>query len=392
MIVTKAHRPGTGRSTLAVHAGTGPDAATGAVNVPIYASSTFIQPEPGVTTGWEYARSGNPTRHAFEEALAQIEGGARGFAFASGLAAEATILDLLPHGSHIIASPDLYGGSWRLFQKVRKQSANLSVTHTDINDPAALKAALQPNTKMIWVETPGNPTLSVTNLEAAAAFAKQHGLISVVDNTFASPAVQRPLDHGIDIVVHSVTKYIGGHSDLIAGAVVVGQDRPELTERMGFLQNAVGAVLDPFQSFLARRGLMTLEIRAERHAANALKIARFLEGQPNVERVIYPGLPSHPQHNVAMKQMSSGGGMVTLITKGDQDFTVRFLKNLKIFGLAESLGGVESLVGYPWMMSHASVPEDLRRQMGVTPQLVRLSVGIEDAEDLIADLEAALAV
>jgi cystathionine gamma-lyase len=381
-----------GRSTLAVHAGPGADPATGAVMTPIYASSTFIQPEPGVTTGWEYARSGNPTRASFEEALAEVEGGAKGFAFASGLAAEATILDLLPHGSHIIASPDLYGGSWRLFEKVRKLSANLSVTHTDVNDPAALKAALQPNTKMLWVETPGNPTLSVTNLETAATFAKDHGLISVVDNTFASPAVQRPLEHGIDIVVHSVTKYIGGHSDLVAGAVVVRKDRAELTDRMGFLQNAVGAVLDPFQSFLARRGLMTLELRAERHAANALKIARFLESHAKVERVYYPGLPSHPNHNVAMKQMSSGGGMVTLITKGEQDFTVRFLKSLKIFGLAESLGGVESLVGYPWMMSHASVPEDQRRAMGVTPQLVRLSVGIEDSDDLIADIEAALAV
>jgi len=346
-----------------------------------------------VVAAWlEYARSGNPTRSAFEQALAQMEGGSAGFAFASGLAAEATILDLLPHGSHIIASQDLYGGSWRLFHRVRKASANLTVSHIDVNDPAALKAALQPNTKMIWIETPGNPTLSIANLESAAAFAKQHGLISVVDNTFASPAVQRPLEHGVDIVVHSVTKYIGGHSDLVAGAAIVGQNRPELVERLGFLQNAVGAVLDPFQAFLARRGLMTLELRAERHAANALKIARFLEGHNKVERVYYPALPSHPGHNIAMKQMSSGGGMVTLITKGDQDFTVRFLKKLSIFGLAESLGGVESLVGYPWMMSHASVPEDQRREMGVTPNLVRLSVGIEDADDLIADLETSLGV
>ena len=377
---------------MAVHAGPGPDPATGAVMPPIYATSTFIQPEPGVTTGWEYARSGNPTRAAFEQALAQVEGGAAGFAFASGLAAEATILELLPHGSHIIASGDLYGGSWRLFHRVRKESANLSVSHVDMNDPAALKAALQPNTRMIWIETPGNPTLSIVNLESAAAFAKEHGLISVVDNTFASPAVQRPLEHGADIVVHSVTKYIGGHSDLVAGAAVIRHGRPELVERMGFLQNAIGGVLDPFQAFLARRGLMTLELRAERHAANALKIARFLEGNNKVERVFYPALPSHPGHNVAMKQMSSGGGMVTLLTKGDQDFTVRFLKKLSIFGLAESLGGVESLVGYPWMMSHASVPEDQRREMGVTPNLVRLSVGIEDADDLIADLQAALAV
>ena len=389
--MTKSNRTNAGRSTLAVHAGPGPD-ATGAVMPAIYASSTFIQPEPGVTTGWEYARSGNPTRCAFELALAQVEGGAAGYAFASGLAAEATILDLLPHGSHIIASQDLYGGSWRLFHRVRTHSANLSISHIDMNDPVALKAALKPNSKMIWIETPGNPTLSIVNLETACAFAKQHGLISVVDNTFASPAVQRPLEHGADIVVHSVTKYIGGHSDLVAGAAIVGRDRPELVEKMGFLQNAVGAVLDPFQSFLARRGLMTLELRAERHAGNALKIARFLEGHAKVERVYYPGLPSHPNHNVAMKQMSSGGGMVTLITKGDQDYTTRFLKKLGIFGLAESLGGVESLVGYPWLMSHASVPEDQRREMGVTPNLVRLSVGIEDADDLIADLEASLAV
>jgi len=389
--VTKSPRSHSGRSTLAVHAGPGPD-ATGSVMPAIYATSTFIQPEPGVTTGWEYARSGNPTRSAFEQALAQVEGGAAGFAFASGLAAESTILELLPHGSHIIASQDLYGGSWRLFHRVRKHSANLSASHIDMNDPAALKAALQPNTRIIWIETPGNPTLSIVNLETACAFARQHGLISVVDNTFASPAVQRPLDHGADIVVHSVTKYIGGHSDLVAGAAVIGQGRAELVEKMGFLQNAVGGVLDPFQSFLARRGLMTLELRAERHAANALKVARFLEGHSKVERVFYPGLPSHPGHNVAMKQMSSGGGMVTLVTKGEQDFTLRFLKKLGIFGLAESLGGVESLVGYPWMMSHASVPEEQRREMGVTPNLVRLSIGIEDADDLIVDLEVALAV
>jgi len=390
--VTTASRKSWGPSTLAVHAGNGPDPATGAVMTPIYATSTFVQSAPGVTTGWEYARSGNPTRADFERALADVEGGSAGFAFASGLAAEATVLDLLAHGSHVITSQGLYGGTWRLLHRVRNHSANLSVTHvdaSDASDPAALEAALTPRTAMVWVETPGNPLLDIVDLDAIAAFARGHGLLSVVDNTFASPAVQRPLEHGVDIVVHSATKYIGGHSDIIAGAVVVG-DNAELATRLGFLQNAVGAVLDPFQSFLARRGLLTLPLRIERHAANALKVARFLDTHPRIERVLYPGLQNHPGHSLAMRQMANGGGMVAAFLKGDATAVASFLQRLRLFRLAESLGGVESLVGQPWTMSHGSVAEEHRLAIGITPQLVRLSVGIEDADDLIADLDAAL--
>lgn len=378
-----------GRDTLAVHAGPGPDPATGAVMTPIYASSTFVQSSPGVTTGWEYARSGNPSRAAFEQALATLEGGTAGFAFSSGLAAEATVLDLLAHGAHIIASPDLYGGTWRLFHQVRAQSANLQVTHVDFSDPAALEAALRPETALIWVETPGNPLLSLTDLDQAAAFARAHHLVSVADNTFASPAVQRPLEHGFDLVVHSATKYIGGHSDIIAGAVVVGE-RADLAQRLGFLQNATGAVLDPFQSFLARRGLLTLELRAARHAANALAVARFLEGHPRIARVVYPGLESHPQHALAARQMKGGGGMIAAFVNGTEAESRQVLERLELFHLAESLGGVESLAGYPWIMSHGSPPEEDRRAAGVTPQLLRLSIGIENQEDLIADLDHAL--
>jgi cystathionine gamma-lyase len=389
LIVTTVARKSWGPSTLAVHAGRGPDPATGAVMTPIYATSTFVQSAPGVTTGWEYARSGNPTRAEFERALADVEGGSAGFAFASGLAAEATVLDLLAHGSHVITSQDLYGGTWRLFHRVRNHSANLTVTHVDASDPAAFAAALTPRTAMVWVETPGNPLLGIVDLAAVAAFARAHGLLCVVDNTFASPAVQRPLAHGVDIVVHSATKYIGGHSDIIAGAVVVG-DNAELAARLGLLQNTVGAVLDPFQSFLARRGLLTLPLRIERHAANALAVARFLDTHARVERVLYPGLQHHPGHALAMRQMANGGGMVAAFLKGDATAVAAFLQRLKLFRLAESLGGVESLVGQPWTMSHGSVAEEHRRAIGITPQLVRLSVGIEDAGDLIADLDAAL--
>jgi cystathionine gamma-lyase len=377
-----------GRSTLAVHGGNGIDAATGAVTTPIDATSTFAQSVPGETGKWEYARSGNPTRAEFEQALADVEGGVRGFAFASGLAAEATILDLLPHGSHVVASADVYGGTWRLLQRVRGHSANLSVTFVDATDLSALGAAITPRTAVVWVETPGNPRLSVVDLSATAQLAHAHGALLVVDNTFASPAVQQPLRFGADLVVHSVTKYIGGHSDLIAGAVVVGDNR-DLIERLGFLQNATGAVLDPFQSFLARRGLMTIELRLQRHAANALAVARLLEGHPRVLRVLYPGLPSHPQYELARRQMASGGGMVTL-ELADAAEALAFLGRLQLFHVAESLGGVESLAGHPWSMSHGSVAEPQRIASGVTPGLVRLSVGIEDADDLTADIAAAL--
>jgi cystathionine gamma-lyase len=378
-----------GIATRAIHGGQAHDPSTGAVIPPIYATSTFAQSAPGVHTGWEYSRSGNPTRAAFETALANLEGGAAAFAFASGLAAEATVLELLDHGSHIVASDDLYGGSWRLFHRVRERTANLSVTHVDASDATAVEKAITPQTRMIWIETPGNPLLKLADLSAIGAIARMRGLLAVADNTFASPAVQRPLEHGFDIVVHSVTKYIGGHSDLIGGAAVV-RDGADLASRLGFLHNAVGGILDPFSSFLAHRGIKTLPLRMQRHGDNALAVARFLEGHAKVARVFYPGLASHPQHALAKRQMLNGGGMVTFAHRGSDADAIRFLERLHIFALAESLGGVESLAGHPWTMSHGSVPEADRRRLGITPQLVRLSVGIEESEDLIADLEQAL--
>jgi cystathionine gamma-lyase len=378
-----------GLSTRAIHGRQERDAKTGAVITPIFATATFAQSSPGVNTGWEYSRSGNPTRAAFEAALAELEGGAAGFAFASGLAAEAAVLELLDQGAHVVASDDLYGGTWRLFHRVRQRSAGLTVSEVDASDPAAVAAAITPTTKMIWVETPGNPLLRIADLAAVASIGRERGILTVADNTFASPAVQRPLEFGFDIVVHSVTKYVSGHSDIIGGAAIVRDDR-ELVDRVRFLQNATGGVLDPFSSFLALRGLKTLPLRMEKHAANALEVARFLEQHPKVARVHYPGLPSHPQHNLAARQMSSGGGMVSFFVKGSPEATVRVLERTRYFALAESLGGVESLIGHPWTMSHASIPETSRRSAGITPQLVRLSVGIEDAPDLIGDLDQAL--
>jgi cystathionine gamma-lyase len=378
-----------GLSTRAIHGRQERDAKTGAVITPIFATATFAQSSPGVNTGWEYSRSGNPTRAAFEAALAELEGGAAGFAFASGLAAEAAVLELLDQGAHVVASDDLYGGTWRLFHRVRQRSAGLTVSEVDASDPAAVAAAITPTTKMIWVETPGNPLLRIADLAAVASIGRERGILTVADNTFASPAVQRPLEFGFDIVVHSVTKYVSGHSDIIGGAAIVRDDR-ELVDRVRFLQNATGGVLDPFSSFLALRGLKTLPLRMEKHAANALEVARFLEQHPKVARVHYPGLPSHPQHNLAARQMSSGGGMISFFVKGSPEATVRVLERTRYFALAESLGGVESLIGHPWTMSHASIPETSRRSAGITPQLVRLSVGIEDAPDLIGDLDQAL--
>jgi cystathionine gamma-lyase len=384
------HSPKTpGLQTRAIHGRQRPDPATGAINTPIYASSTFVQSSPGVNTGWEYARSGNPTRAAFEAALAELEGGAAGFAFASGLAAQAAVLELLDHGAHVIASDDLYGGSWRLFHRVRERSAGLKITHVDASDAAAIEAAITPETRLIWIETPGNPLLKIADLAGVAEIGKRRGLLTVADNTFASPVVQRPLEYGFDIVVHSVTKYISGHSDIIGGAAVV-REAPDLVERLKFLQNATGGVLDAFSSFLALRGLRTLPLRIARHTANAQAIAEFLESHKKVAKVNYPGLRSHPQHNLAARQMNSGGGMVSFFIDGSQEQTVRVLENFRYFALAESLGGIESLVGHPWTMSHASIPEPLRRAAGITPQLIRLSVGIEDADDLVSDLELAL--
>ncbi|MBL6852604.1 MAG: cystathionine gamma-synthase [Alphaproteobacteria bacterium] len=375
-------------STRTIHAGQQHDPSTGAVMVPIYATSTYAQESPGVHKGYEYSRSQNPTRMAFERCIADLESGSDGMAFASGLSAIATILELNDHGAHIISSDDLYGGSFRLFDKVRKRTAGLQLTLVDLSNLAAVEGAIRPDTKMIWVETPTNPLLKLADLEAIAALAKKRGILTVADNTFASPYVQRPLEHGIDIVMHSTTKYLNGHSDIVGGAVVT--NNPNLVERLRFLHNAVGSIAGPFDSFLALRGLKTLALRMERHCANALKIARWLEAHSKIARVIYPGLESHPQHALAKKQMAGFGGIVTVMLKGDLSAARRFLERTRLFTLAESLGGVESLIEHPAIMTHASIPEDQRARIGISDSLVRLSVGIEDADDLIADLDQAL--
>ncbi len=373
--------------TQSVHAGYEPD-YTGAVMPAIYATSTYAQLAPGQHTGYEYSRSGNPTRDALERAIAELENGTRGYAFGSGLAASSTILELLDKDSHIIAVDDLYGGTYRLLEKVRRRTAGLSVTYIEAGDTAALEAAIQPDTKMIWVETPTNPLLKLADLAAIAQIAQRHNIISVADNTFASPYSQRPLDLGFDIVVHSATKYLNGHSDVVAGLAVVGNNA-ELAEQVAFLQNSIGGILDPFSSFLVLRGIRTLALRMERHITNAEKIAHWLEQQPHVEKIYYPGLVSHPQHELAKRQMQGFGGMISIVLKGDEDYTYRVIKALRLFTLAESLGGVESLIGQPFNMTHASIPLERRLAAGIIPQLIRISVGIENAEDLIADLSQA---
>jgi cystathionine gamma-lyase len=377
-------------ATRTIHAGQHPDPTTGAVMVPIYATSTYAQQSPGVHKGYEYSRSQNPTRQAFERCIADLESGEQGYAFASGLAAISTILELLDTGAHVIASDDLYGGSFRLFDKVRKRSAGLQFDFVDMCDLANVEKALKPNTKMIWVETPTNPLLRLADLAGIAKLAKGHGILTVSDNTFASPYVQRPLEHGIDIVMHSTTKYLNGHSDIVGGCAVIGQN-PDLAARLKFLHNAVGAIQGPFDSFLALRGLKTLALRMERHCANAFRIAHWLESRADVLRVFYPGLESHPQHALAKSQMAAFGGIVTVVLKRDLAGTKRFLERCKLFTLAESLGGVESLIEHPAIMTHASIPADKREVLGISDALVRLSCGVEDADDLIADLEQALA-
>ena len=377
-------------NTRAIHGGQHPDPSTGAVITPIYATSTYAQSSPGVHQGFEYSRSQNPTRFAFERAVADLESGVKGFAFASGLAAIATLLDALDAGDHVIATDDLYGGSFRLFDKVRKRSAGLEFSFVDLSDLAAVEAAIRPNTKLLWVETPTNPLLRLADLEALAALAKKHGIIAAADNTFASPAVQRPLEFGFDVVMHSTTKYLSGHSDIVGGCLVVGENA-ELLERLSFLQNAVGAVASPFDSFLAHRGVKTLGLRMERHCANAMKIATWLEGRAGIDRVIYPGLASHPQHELARRQMTGGfGGMMSVVLDGGLEVSRQMLEKTRLFTLAESLGGVESLIEHPAIMTHASIPADMRQRLGIHDGLVRLSVGIEDADDLIADLDQAL--
>ena len=377
-------------ATRAVHAGQRPDPATGAIMTPIYATSTYVQESPGVHKGFEYSRSQNPTRMAFEACLADLEGGSRAFAFASGLAASATVLDLLPSGSHVVAGDDLYGGTWRLFAQVRAASAGLSFTFADAGSEEALAAALRPETALLWVETPTNPLLDVVDLAMVARLARRAGALAVCDNTFATPWLQRPLEHGFDLAVHSVTKYLNGHSDMVGGAVVVGEDE-QLASRLAFLQNAAGAVAGPFDSFLALRGLKTLHLRMERHCRNAMAVARFLEAHPKVARVRYPGLASHPRHALAGRQMAAFGGMVTAWLDADLAATRRFLERCRLFALAESLGGVESLIEHPAIMTHASLPKEAREAAGIGDGLVRLSVGVEDEGDLVGELERALA-
>ncbi|MBX3567672.1 MAG: cystathionine gamma-synthase [Rhizobiaceae bacterium] len=376
-------------STRTVHGGQSHDPTTGAVMVPIYATSTFAQQSPGIHKGFEYARSQNPTRFAFERAVADLESGSAAFAFASGLAAIATVFELLDSGAHIVATDDIYGGTFRLLERVRKRSANLQVSFVDFTDLAAVEAAIRPETKLLWVETPTNPLLRVVDLEGVAALAKKRGILSAADNTFCSPYLQRPLELGIDIVVHSTTKYLNGHSDMVGGVAVVGDDK-DLADRLKFLQNAVGAISGPFDSFLALRGLKTLALRLERHSKNGQAIAEWLERRKDVRRVIYPGLASHPQHDVAKRQMHAFGGMVTVEFDRDLADTKRFLERTQLFTLAESLGGVESLIEHPALMTHGSIPAAQRAAIGISDSLVRLSAGIEDADDLIADLEQAL--
>jgi cystathionine gamma-lyase len=376
-------------ATRCVHAGQEPDPTTGAIMMPIYTTSTYVQQSPGVHKGYDYARTKNPTRMAFERCIADLEGGTAAFAFASGIAAIATTLDCLDAGSHIIAVDDLYGGSRRLFERVRRRSAGLEFTYLDLTDLAVIEPAIRPNTRLIWIETPTNPLLKLVDLARVAALAKPRGIWAVADNTFASPYVQRPLEYGFDLVVHSTTKYLNGHSDMVGGVAVAGTNS-ELRERMQFLQNAVGAIQGPFDSFLALRGLKTLALRMERHCGSALKIASWLEQQPKVRRVYYPGLASHPQHALASKQMHAFGGMISAELAGTLEDARRFLERCRLFALAESLGGVESLIEHPALMTHGSVPPEVRATLGIGDTLVRLSVGIEDADDLIADLAAAL--
>ncbi len=379
-----------GLGTQAIHAGQSPDPSTGAVMTPIYATSTYAQSSPGVHQGFEYSRTHNPTRFAYERCVAALEGGTRGFAFASGLAATSTILELLDSGSHVICMDDVYGGTFRLFERVRRRSAGLDFSFVDLTDPAAFEAAIRPNTRMVWVETPTNPMLKIVDLRAVSAIAKKHGLLMVADNTFASPILQRPLEHGADIVMHSATKYLNGHSDMVGGMAVVG-DNAELAETMAFLQNSVGAVQGPFDSFLALRGLKTLHLRMKAHCENAQALAEWLRTHPSIEQTIYPGLQDHPQHALAARQMDGFGGIVSIRVKGGFEGAKRFCERTELFTLAESLGGVESLVNHPAVMTHASVPVERRAALGIHDDLVRLSVGVEAVEDLRRDLEWALA-
>ena len=379
-----------GFETRAIHSGQQPDPTTGAIMTPIYATSTYVQKSPGVHQGYEYSRSHNPTRKALEDCISSLENGSAGYAFASGMSATATVLELLDSGDHIIAMDDLYGGTYRLFENVRKRSAGLEFTFSDLSDLDSLEASLQENTKMIWVESPTNPLLKLVDLEAVSKFAKKHNLIAVCDNTFCSPYIQKPLNFGFDLVVHSATKYINGHSDVVGGIVVCALDRQDLVEQMFYLSNAVGSIMSPFDSFLVMRSIKTLAVRMERHCEGAMSVANFLEQHPSIKKVYYPGLQSHAQHGLAKRQMNGFGGMISVVLKGGLASAKTFLENTNLFSLAESLGGVESLIEHPAIMTHASVPENIRNEIGIVDGLVRLSVGIETIGDLISDIEAAL--
>ena len=375
-------------ATRTIHAGQEPDPSTGAIMTPIYATSTYVQESPGKHKGFDYSRSINTTRLAYEKCVADLESGTRGWAFASGLAAMATALDALDSGSHVVASDDLYGGTFRLFEKVRRRSANLDFTFVDLTDASKFEKSIKQNTRMVWIETPSNPLLKIIYIEAIAKIAREKKIISVSDNTFATPWIQRPIESGFDMVIHSATKYLNGHSDMVGGVIVVGENK-QLADQIAFLQNSVGAIAGPFDSFLALRGLKTLALRMERHCSNALEIARWLEEHAQVKSVHYPGLKTHPQHDLARQQMRGFGGIVTIILKTDLEGTRRFLENTHLFALAESLGGVESLIDHPAIMTHASVPKDQREKLGITDSLVRLSVGVEGVRDLIDDLQFA---
>lgn len=381
------HEQDWGFTTRAIHVAQEPEPTTGAVIVPIYQTSTYAQEDIGVHKGYEYSRSDNPTRAVVEDVVASLEDGTHGLAFASGLAAENTVMQLLKAGDHVIAGNDLYGGTYRLFTRVLEKYG-LRFSYVDATDPHAIEAAVEPTTRFIWIESPTNPLLQIVDIAAAAQIAHRHGALLVVDNTFASPYFQQPLKLGADIVVHSATKYLGGHSDLVMGAVVTQDD--DLHRELKFLQNASGGVPGPFDSWLLLRGIKTLALRMERHQSNALAIARLLEGKPGVRRVLYPGLPSHPQHELATRQMRGFGGIVTIDLEGGEPAARAFLKRSTFFVTAESLGGVESLADHPAIMTHASVPEHLREAAGITGGLIRLSVGIEDEADLLADVERAI--
>ncbi len=374
--------------TLAIHAGQSPDPTTGAIMTPVYLTSTYVQDGPGVHKGFEYSRTRNPTRDALEGCLAALEGARHGLAFASGLAATDCILHLLEAGDHVLCSDDVYGGTFRIFDKVFRR-LGLEFSYVDMSDASNVEKGLRKNSRLVWIESPTNPMLKLVDLQAVGRIARAAGAQTVVDNTFATPWFQRPLEHGIDLVCHSTTKYLNGHSDVVGGAVVTGDG--EIHERLRFLQNAVGAVPSPMDAFLVLRGLKTLHVRMERHAENALAVARFLKVHPQVEKVVYPGLPDHPQHDLAKRQMKGFGGMLTFVIRGGLEAARAFLRAVRIFACAESLGGVESLIEHPAIMTHASVPRETREKLGIADGFIRVSCGIESADDLRADLERGFA-